>query len=102
VQLLNLSHEGGHWHHINATHFRILSGKSDMGLYQFDTLAAKHYFCKYCGINPFIRPRIAPAMWTMNLCCVDGIDLANLKIQPFGGQIWETAAQRFMRAQTAI
>jgi len=93
--------KGAIWHATDDAHFRILSGESDLGLYQFGTMTAKHYFCKGCGISPFSHPRIAPAKWVVNLRCVDGIDLSRLKVHEFDGQNWEAAAQQFMQARAS-
>jgi hypothetical protein len=74
--------------------FRLLSGESQLGTYRFGTRAAKHHFCKTCGIHTFTRPRAAPELYTVNLRCLDGIDLAAFKerIVPFDGRNWEAAA----------
>lgn len=93
--------KGAIWHGTDDAHLRILSGEADLGLYQFGTMTAKHYFCKACGISLFSRPRIAPTRWVVNLRCVDGIDLSSLKIRPFDGQNWESAAQQFMQERAA-
>lgn len=92
--------KGAIWHGIDNAHFRILTGEADLGVYQFGTMTATHYFCKNCGVSPFSHPRINPAIWVVNLRCVDGIDLSNLKIRPFDGQNWESAAQQFMQERT--
>ena len=93
--------KGTIWHGTDDAHFRILSGKGDLALYQFGTMTAKHYFCKSCGVSPFSRPRIAPTMWVVNLRCVDGIDLSRFEIQLFDGHNWEAAAQRLLQARAA-
>lgn len=87
------------WHGTDDTHFRILSGEDELGAYQFGTMKAKHYFCKSCGVSPFSHPRIAPAMWAVNLRCVEGVDLARVEIQPFDGRNWEAAAERLLRSR---
>ena len=91
--------KGAIWHGTDDAHFRILSGESDLGLYQFGTMTAKHYFCKICGVCPFSHPRIAPTKWVVNLRCVDDIDLSKLKIREFDGKNWEAAAQQLMQAR---
>lgn len=91
--------KGAIWHGTDDEHFRILSGEDELGVYQFGTMTAKHYFCRNCGVSPFSHPRIAPARWVVNLRCVEGVDLSSLKIHPFDGQNWEAAAQQFMQAR---
>ncbi len=61
-------------HRVTADRFRLLQGEDSLALYQFNTGAAKHYFCKRCGTYPFHRPRIAPDAYTVNVFCLDGVD----------------------------
>ena len=93
--------KGAIWHGTDDARLRILSGEAELGLYQFGTMTAKHYFCKTCGISVFSRPRIAPTKWVVNLRCVDGLDLSSLKVRPFDGQNWESAAQQLMQERAA-
>jgi hypothetical protein len=72
--------------------FRILSGEDALTTYRFNTGAATHYFCRYCGIHPFHRPRLAPERWSVNVRCLDDVDLSALEVRPFDGQNWEAAA----------
>ena len=64
-------------------------------LYQFNTKTAKHYFCRHCGIHPFIRPRLDPTCWAFNVRCIDAVDLAAIKVRPFDGQNWEATAKAY-------
>jgi hypothetical protein len=85
--------KGALWHAAREDQLQILSGESDLGLYQFNTMQAKHYFCTHCGISPLSRPRIDPSLWVVNLRCVDGVDLAALPVQRFDGVHWEESAK---------
>jgi hypothetical protein len=67
-----------------------------LGVRQFGTMRAKHYFCKTCGVHPFTRPRLDPTRWAVNVRCLEGVDVKALKVIPFDGQNWEAAAQAFM------
>ena len=55
--------------------------ESDLGMYQFDTKIAKHYFCKICGIYPFHQTFIKPGEYRINLGCIDAIDMDKIKIR---------------------
>jgi hypothetical protein len=90
--------KGALWHGTDDAHFELLTGEDDLVLYQFGTMTAKHYSCRHCGISTFSRPRIAPTAWVVNVRCLDGVDIASLKIQDFDGQNWEQSAQRFMQS----
>ncbi len=59
---------------------RLLTPIEDLTLYQFHTLTAKDYFCPVCGIQPFRRARTAPDLWTINLRCLEDVDLDALEI----------------------
>ncbi|WP_144147062.1 GFA family protein [Paraburkholderia sp. BCC1884] len=52
----------------------ILQGEDSLTVYQFNTRVAKHYFCKHCGIYPFHQTRKDPALWRVNIGCLDGVD----------------------------
>jgi len=56
-------------------HFRLLTPLEEMTLYQWHTRTAKDYFCPTCGMLPFRRPRTAPEVWTVNIRCLDDVDL---------------------------
>jgi hypothetical protein len=88
--------KGAIWQAVDTESFEILSGQDDLGLYQFATRTAKHFFCRNCGVSTFSNPRIAPDRWVVNLRCVDDVDLGSLKVLPFDGQNWERAAQALL------
>src|ERR1700675_764543 len=71
--------------------FELLSGKDELTTYEFNTRVAKHTFCRHCGIHPFYVPRSDPDKIDVNLRCLDGIDLQEVKIEPFDGRHWEDA-----------
>jgi hypothetical protein len=90
---------GALWHGVPESGLRILSGESELTLYQFNTMTAKHYFCRRCGIPPFVRPRINPAFWAINVRCIDGFDLESVPVHKFDGEHWEDAARAFYVAK---
>jgi len=58
-------------------------GEDVLGLYQFNTNTAKHYFCSKCGIYTHHQRRSNPKLYAFNIACLDGIDplvLANIPV----------------------
>ena len=87
------------WHGATDATVRILSGEPDLTLYQFGTNTAKHYFCRHCGVTPFIRPRLDPSRWAVNVRCLDGVDSKALPVAAFDGEHWEEAAEALRAKQ---
>jgi hypothetical protein len=51
----------------------ITAGEDALSLYQFNTGAAKHYFCSKCGIYTFHQRRSDPRQYGINVACLEGI-----------------------------
>jgi hypothetical protein len=63
--------------------FTVLRGGDKLALYQWNTRAAKHYFCSVCGIYTHHHQRRPPGMVGFNVACLDGVDpysLGEIKI----------------------
>ena len=71
--------------------FELLSGKDALTTYRFNTGVAQHTFCTTCGIHPFYSPRSDPDKIDVNVRCLDGVDIAALRIGHFDGRNWEAA-----------
>jgi hypothetical protein len=65
---------------VQAEDFRLLAGKEALGLYQWNTGIAKHFFCKRCGIYAFHRPRMRPEIYRINVGCLEGVDPYALEV----------------------
>lgn len=50
-----------------------LEGENALTLYQFNTNAAKHYFCSKCGIYTHHQRRSNPNEYGVNAACLQGI-----------------------------
>jgi len=67
----------------------VISGQDNLSLYTFGTGAAKHYFCKTCGIKPFYIPRSHPESYSINMRCIEPGTLQIAETIEFDGQDWE-------------
>ena len=83
-----------HWI-VPQTDFRLLTPESALATYRFGTRTARHHFCSTCGITPFYIARSDPDKIDVNARCIQGLDLASLAIEPFDGQNWELAHERY-------
>jgi hypothetical protein len=68
---------------VPAAHFRLLSGADVLTEYTFNTGAAKHRFCRHCGVKSFYIPRSNPDGVDVNVRCIDEGTLASVRIMPF-------------------
>ena len=75
--------------------FELLRGREALVTYEFNTKVAKHTFCGHCGMHPFYVPRSDPDKIDVNARCLDGVDVATLRPQPFDGRNWEQAIGAF-------
>jgi len=79
---------GGLLHFIPESAFTLKTARDDLGTYQFNKHHLDHHFCKTCGISPFTEgtdPK-GNKMVAINVRCVDGLDIPDLKIKPFNGR----------------
>lgn len=68
---------------VPASRFRLLSGTDDLVKYTFNTGAAKHLFCRHCGIKSFYVPRSHPDGFSVNGRCLDAGTVEWFNITPF-------------------
>ncbi|WP_160109357.1 GFA family protein [Pseudomonas izuensis] len=59
---------------------KILSGEEALSTYQFNTRVAKHFFCKHCGVHPFLQSPKGPKFWRVNIGCLQGVDPFALEV----------------------
>jgi len=76
---------------VPAARFRLLSGEEALTEYTFNTGAAKHRFCKVCGVKSFYIPRSHPDGVDVNVRCLDAGTMASLAIVPFDDNDREAA-----------
>jgi hypothetical protein len=56
---------------VPASRFRLVAGDDVLVDYTFGTGAAKHRFCRVCGIKSFYVPRSNPDGIDVNVRCID-------------------------------
>ena len=74
---------------VDAQRFRLLQGQDNLTKYQFNTRTAIHYFCRACGIKSFYIPRSHPNGYSVNVRCLDNINIDSVSVKPFDGSNWE-------------
>lgn len=77
--------------HLTVPHedFKLLTGEDQLVEYRFNTGAARHLFCRRCGIKSFYQPRSHPEAWSVNLRCVRLDPSMEVEWGTFDGQNWE-------------
>ena len=76
---------------VPASRFRLLSGADALVEYTFNTGAAKHRFCRHCGIKSFYVPRSPPDGLRVNGRCLDAGTVSFFHITPFDDNDREAA-----------
>jgi hypothetical protein len=92
----------GYWHLIvPAGRFRLLQGADHLHTYTFNTGAARHLFCRTCGIKSFYVPRSNPDGYSVNARCLESATIEGIEVEPFDGRHWEQSADalRHLSAQ---
>jgi len=74
--------------------FRLVQGADNLTEYTFNTGAAKHRFCRTCGIKSFYVPRSNPDGFAVTWRCLDDWNTLGVTVTPFDGQNWEANAAR--------
>jgi len=67
---------------------RIDASERALATYTFNKHVIKHHFCPVCGCAPFGfgTDRTGAAMAAVNVRCLEGVELAKLKIVPVDGR----------------
>ncbi|XP_068750399.1 centromere protein V-like [Montipora capricornis] len=74
---------------VPEAHFTLLQGEDDLICYTFNTHAAKHLFCKTCGVQSFYRPRSNPDGYGVMPHCLDEGTVKAIKVDACDGKNWE-------------
>lgn len=70
---------------VHESDLAITQGEDALRLYEWNTKAAKHYFCDRCGIYTFHRKRAAPDHFGINVFCLDGFDATGIPVRATEG-----------------
>jgi hypothetical protein len=68
--------------------FHLKTPESSLSTYTFNKHVIKHRFCKNCGIHPFGEgvDQKGNATAAVNIRCLEGIDLASIRVNHFDGR----------------
>jgi hypothetical protein len=73
---------------VTKAQFKLLSGKTKLTNYTFETGAAKHFFCSVCGIKSFYVPRSHPDGYSVNFRCLNAEEFHSVLTTEFDGRNW--------------
>ncbi len=71
---------------IRMENLNVEAKDEDVGLYQFGSKIAKHYFCKNCGIYTHNEMLRKPGHMRVNLGCIEGLYALQLEAMVFDGK----------------
>ncbi len=79
--------------HVTVPHaaFTLLTPTDALAEYRFCTGAARHLFCRHCGVKSFYVPRSHPDGYSVNVRCLDPGSVVELRIAPFDDSDREAA-----------
>jgi hypothetical protein len=70
---------------VHESALTVTQGEDELRLYEWNTRAAKHYFCGRCGIYTFHRKRASPDYFGINVFCLDGFDPSGIPVRATEG-----------------
>lgn len=73
---------------VPRTQFELKTPEDAASTYLFNKHAIQHRFCASCGIHPYaeaIHPKTGVPTAAVNIRCLDGVDLGEVKVVQFDG-----------------
>jgi hypothetical protein len=82
------SKKGILWNFVPIEKFTLLSGEENLADYLFNKHVVHHLSCKTCGVESFARGQHPNGTYVaaINVRCLDGIELSELKLTPVDGR----------------
>lgn len=74
-----------HWR-VEPEQVRLVTPESSFSTYVWRTRTAKHRFCPVCGVAPLRNPRDDTSKISVNVRCLDGVDLTGVEVVHFDGR----------------
>ncbi len=73
---------------VPRSHLQLTTPAADLATYSFGSGTIKHHFCPECGCAPFGEGTddTGSEMAAINVRCLDGVEVSDLKIYPFDGR----------------
>jgi hypothetical protein len=68
---------------VPASRFRLLAGVDALSEYKFNTGAARHLFCRHCGVKSYYVPRSNPDGFSVNVRCLDPRTITGVRVRLF-------------------
>ena len=85
---------------VAKSRFRLLAGEELLAEYRFNTGTARHLFCSRCGVKSFYVPRSNPDGWSVNVRCLDPLNIEKVEIDLFDDHDREAAEARVQSLST--
>ena len=79
---------GLHFTFLAPERFQLRAGEDNLKEYLFNKHAIRHQSCNDCGVEVFARGEKGDGtpMIALNVSCIDGIELARLRMTPIDGK----------------
>jgi len=71
--------------------FELVQGEDNLTTYTFNTGAAKHQFCRTCGVQAFYQPRSNPDGVAVTVYCIKMDTVKSVNYITYDGKNWESA-----------
>ena len=80
--------KGLHFAFLDPARFRLDAGEDSLKEYLFNKHAIRHQMCADCGTEVFAHGKKSDGseVVALNVSCIDGIELAKLKMTPVDGR----------------